>query len=146
VACSGVHGANRLASNSLLEAAVFGRRLGAALSRRRRRSFHARGSACALTGVSRAAFEIETSAWATVRQLMWDCLGIERCAQGLRAGRAQLAALARQIPKEQLLLQGRLRLAEAMLDAALVRERSIGAHCRSDCTVGTGRSSSFQMN
>src|SRR5690606_11884344 len=33
VACSGVHGANSLASNSLLEGVVFGRRLGAELAR-----------------------------------------------------------------------------------------------------------------
>ncbi len=141
VACSGVHGANRLASNSLLEAAVFGRRLGAALSTRRRRSAHGRTGSFVQGDLGEVAPETDAAAWATLRRLMWDCLGIERDAHSLRKASVQLATLARKMPDEQFLLRGRVRLAGAMLDAALARNASIGAHCRSDYAMAARLSS-----
>jgi L-aspartate oxidase len=130
VACTGVHGANRLASNSLLEAVVFGRRLGSALSTRRRRSLQPRAGSAERVRLAWVADEPDASVWAALRRLMWDYLGIERDAQGLQMAQAQLAALTRRLPPEQLVLRGRAKLASAIADAALARRASIGAHCR----------------
>jgi L-aspartate oxidase len=136
-ACSGVHGANRLASNSLLEAVVFGRRLGAALSA-------ARG----WTRVSPArpgivpdatALQLEPQIWAALRRLMWTHAGIVRHAEGLLAGLAELATLYRRTPRQQILLRGRLSLAEALLTAAWLRKESCGAHLRGDDRAGPSR-------
>ncbi len=129
-ACSGVHGANRLASNSLLEAVVFGRRLGAALSLRRR---WARPPVVRPDIVpDAAALQLDPQTWMSLRRLMWMQAGLVRDAHGLRAGLSELAALSRRTPREHILLRGRLRLAEALLGAALLRKQSRGAHMRSD--------------
>ena len=138
VACSGVHGANRLASNSLLEAVVFGRRLGAALDR----AEQGRASEAGASGELRmagdvadpdaTALQIDAHVWATLRRLMWEHLGIARHAVGLQRGLDELARLSRETPAGQILLHGRLRLARAMMAAALARRESRGAHLRTD--------------
>jgi L-aspartate oxidase len=131
VACTGVHGANRLASNSLLEAVVFGRRTGAALatsgSRATVREYE--GAAEWQAGSS---LEIDAAAWADVRELMWRNAGIVRDEAGLRRALEELAELERKIPAGQILLGNRLRLASAIVEAAIARTCSLGAHFRSD--------------
>jgi len=130
VACTGVHGANRLASNSLLEAVVFGRRLGAALGAAPcQPSEHADAREHDLDG---ATIELDADIWHALRRLMWARLGIERDARGLEEGLATLRSLERRVPADQVLLSGRLQLARVLLNAALARSQSLGAHFRVD--------------
>lgn len=129
VACSGVHGANRLASNSLLEAVVFGRRLGAALSSRG----WARPSPARPDNVPDAAtLQLDPEVWTALRRLMWTHAGIVRDARGLLAGLTELATLYRKTPQVHALLRGRLCLVRALLTAAWQRKQSCGAHLRAD--------------
>ncbi|MBF6600557.1 MAG: L-aspartate oxidase [Dehalococcoidia bacterium] len=134
VACTGVHGANRLASNSLLETVVFAKRVV-------QRSLAASGEAAPPTD---GALELpaygQEGAGApdrpSLQDLMWDTVGIVRDGDGLRQATRQLAAwraglpLAHDRPSHELsnlLLVGRL-----MAEAALLREESRGAHFRTD--------------
>jgi len=130
-ASSGVHGANRLASNSLLEALVFGARVAADVGGR---TFPAgpaalRGTVWRETGGGR---RTRGDARARLRELMWRRVGLVRDAAGLATSLDELAGLARDVstrPSEtgNLLLLGRLVTA-----AALARRESRGAHYRSD--------------
>jgi L-aspartate oxidase len=120
VACNGVHGANRLASNSLLEGLVFGHRLG------RRLAAHAvpraiRG-AYAWAGLGHGA---DPHALERLRALLWNALGPVRDGPGLRAAHRRL-----QDESDAYGWQGRL--ATRLLDAARTRGASLGAHYRSD--------------
>lgn len=89
-ACTGVHGANRLASNSLLEGLVFGARAGAAMRERagfaqqQTKEREPGGQPVPLPG--NAVFEL--------RRLAWRRAGIERFAESLRAGLDELEKLA----------------------------------------------------
>jgi L-aspartate oxidase len=125
-ACTGVHGANRLASNSLLEGLVFGRATGRAL-------------ADATTGAVRAhrtpALEPEPAGAAALalrlRHLMWDCVGIERDARGLAEARSWLQDTLAGLPAGSR-FAARARVAEAIATAAERRRFSLGAHCRTE--------------
>lgn len=135
VACTGVHGANRLASNSLLEAVVFGRRLGETLSLRRRmpRPSAVRSTLTRETlSQAEVALHVDDAVWSDLRRLMSTRAGIVRDARGLLAGLTELAALYRRTAPEDILLRGRLCLARALLTAAWRRKRSCGAHLRAD--------------
>jgi L-aspartate oxidase len=119
VACNGVHGANRLASNSLLEGLVFGHRLG------RRMAAHAapratRG-AYAWTGHGGGA---DPHALERLRMLLWSALGPVRDGQGLRVAHQHV-----QDDAGAYGWQGRL--ATRLLNAARARDASLGAHYRS---------------
>ena len=117
VACNGVHGANRLASNSLLEGVACGRRLGERLARL---PWAACGQGAARWIERGLALDVGTLA--TLRQLMWSAAGPQRDAAMLRDALRQCG-----------LWHGwQARLAEALLLAALRRTRSLGAHCRRD--------------
>lgn len=130
VACSGLHGANRLASNSLLEAAVFGARVGAALC--------ATGPApVALPG---GQVEVATRPWlaagepatevaAAVRDLMWRGVGLERDAAGLARVLGELAGFR---PEGRGELAAMLEVARLVTRAATLRTESRGAHHRTD--------------
>ena len=134
VACTGVHGANRLASNSLLETVVFAKRIV-------QRTTGANGAAAPLTADARELppFENEGGAppdRASLQSLMWDTVGIVRDGDGLRQATRQLAAWRAALPAPNdrpshelanMLLAGRL-----MAEAALLREESRGAHYRTD--------------
>jgi L-aspartate oxidase len=126
-ACTGAHGANRLASNSLLETVVFGRRVGRALARER-----------LYAAQSRAAVTVEYShlpeadAGRELREVMWRCMGVVRSAGVIAEGLGFVARLREQTPPARGLEHARLLLAEAMLLAAARRRASSGAHFRSD--------------
>lgn len=124
VACNGVHGGNRLASNSLLEGVVFGRRLGAWFARG--------GDAAAPAGQMRlveAGPPLNASGWQALRALMWHHIGPERSGEGLGLA---LTAIARDRALRE---SWPGRLATAMLASALRRGDSIGAHYRSDAPL-----------
>lgn len=126
-ACTGAHGANRLASNSLLEAVVFGRRVGRALVRETRH-------AAAPHGVPsiEIAQPTEEGAGRELREMMWRCMGVVRSASAIAEGLGFLARLREQTSAAQQLERARLALAEAMLISAARRTTSCGAHFRSD--------------
>jgi L-aspartate oxidase len=129
VACTGLHGANRLASNSLLEAVVCGRAAGAALGQ----SASVAGSSAAAVEGALAANPDGHPAWPRLRARLWQALGPVRdgrtLAAALAATRTEYAAL----PPDEAVLRYRCRLAIAMLRAAAERAESRGAHWRSDC-------------
>jgi L-aspartate oxidase len=134
VACTGVHGANRLASNSLLETVVFAKRIV-------ERSLASPGGSAPLTTEARALRTYRNEGGtppdrASLQSLMWDKVGIvrdgdglDRASQTLRAWRAALPE-PNDRPSHELanmLLTGRL-----MAEAAQIREESRGAHYRTD--------------
>ena len=129
VACTGLHGANRLASNSLLEAVVCGQAVGAALQAVSPSSRPVIGP----TDFEEAAAPNAGDArWSRLRERMWRAMGPVRDAATLNAAlTATLAERARMRPEEKLLRQ-RYALAAAMIAAATAREESRGAHWRSD--------------
>ncbi|MDR3507964.1 MAG: L-aspartate oxidase [Caulobacteraceae bacterium] len=118
-ASTGVHGANRLASNSLLEAAVFGTRAGKAAS----------DSLDPGTEPlpARPAPDLPDSALQNLRQAMSRDAGVVRDAEGLTRLIAFIADLERRHGQALPLVTARL-----VADQALARQESRGAHYRSD--------------
>jgi L-aspartate oxidase len=125
-ACTGVHGANRLASNSLLEGVVFGTRAGKAMR-------EATGQA--------AAPPVPAAAWPggldhqAIQRIAWEKCGILRDAPGLREAEAELSRTlpgAREISAENAEARNMQQVALLIARSALAREESRGAHYRSD--------------
>jgi L-aspartate oxidase len=141
VACTGVHGANRLASNSLLEGLVFGGRAGRAM-----RDWRERGWADATVGIPAPApvgaiLDVPLGDDA-VRDVMWRHAGVFRSGDGLTSASDSLAgadaALAMQLASGASLSSpcwqsvSLLTVAGLIVRAALRREESRGAHSRTD--------------
>jgi L-aspartate oxidase len=136
VACTGVHGANRLASNSLLEGLVFGRRAARALAGHAdavAETAPLPGALCAVRVVEPTVRlgDVAGPVRASVRDTLWDACALRRDAAGLRAASARLAALAAASPVDPE-TANMLTAAQLIAAAALGREESRGAHYRTD--------------
>jgi L-aspartate oxidase len=138
VACTGLHGANRLASNSLLEGLVYGHR-----------------AAVALTNIDRSGAWPDIPEWQTgdavpsdeavvvsqnwdeIRRIMWNYVGIVRSNKRLERARRRLALLDDEIREyywkyfvtaDLLELRNIIAVARLMVDCALARRESRGIH------------------
>jgi L-aspartate oxidase len=133
VACTGLHGANRLPSNSLLEALVYGARAGKAMREEAKASSGA--EAMPRTAYSNGPVEpgIE-EAVAQIRDVMWSGVGIVRTRAGLQNAVKTLEAMASKLahPKTRRAHEAsNLHLAALQVArSALGREESRGAHYR----------------
>ena len=145
-ACTGIYGANRLASNSLLECLVFGRRIGRAISARH--AAEPAASAPSLPApagslrIVRPARTIPPERIAAIRQqirqLMDRYCGILRDGEGLQTALDQLRLLNQELTgiaagdRPTIEACQMATAAQAIVEAALARKNSIGAHYRAD--------------
>jgi L-aspartate oxidase len=136
-ACTGVHGANRLASNSLLEGLVFGALAAEAMAGEQGAGNRDQGSTSAPDVAMGASGDSDVEGWiAELQALTWRHAGLLRDEAGLRRAQAGLAALRAKQPRgltrRALEARNMLAVAEALVQAALGREESRGAHYRVD--------------
>jgi L-aspartate oxidase len=136
VACTGVHGANRLASNSLLESLTFAWRCAHSLMESSSSTYPAAEFDDTTTlslspkDPSRSTIPVDRTALQT---LMWTNVGIERTRTNLEAAATQLNQWhAEGTSVHALETANLLALARVIVAAALAREESRGAHFRND--------------
>ncbi|QEE61388.1 L-aspartate oxidase [Salinibacterium sp. dk2585] len=132
-ACTRAHGANRLASNSLLEALVTGHRAALALEQ---------ATPAALPGArARPTDGHRAITRGKLQQVMWQWVGLHRDAAGLATAGAVLAEARVQVSAEHrvadLETANLLQLAREVVAAASARTESIGAHHRSDADMSS---------
>jgi L-aspartate oxidase len=138
VACTGVHGANRLASNSLLEGLVFGAR--AAESMRNERGIPARAGEVwgPLSPRDASPLPPVEEAIQRLQQQMWEHAGLLRDRDLLKSiDLTSAACYADAVPSAQWTrreyeARSLARVARAIVVCALAREESRGAHYRND--------------
>ena len=130
VACTGVHGANRLASNSLMETVVFGKRVVEHVETGEGGSATPRPGAVSADAPGTAAPTHQD-----LQQLMWDCAGMERTGEGMTRALHVIGGWPAPVPartREAWERRQMTVMASLMLRAALARTESRGAHYRSD--------------
>jgi L-aspartate oxidase len=152
VACSGIHGANRLASNSLLEGLVFGARAGEAM-------LASSGDGTVKRSEIRTLFEKSRPKWIThqsvfpvplatamdrLKDTMWNRVGIIRNQASLTEALALLEQweslkTAPIVSRAEGEFKNLVTVASMIVRAALLRKNSVGAHYRSD-DPGAGKS------
>jgi L-aspartate oxidase len=152
VACTGVHGANRLASNSLLEGLVYGLRVAEVLQgqqvpqKKRSTSLsHALVPYTVPAAVTSSAKEDEYTtdqARQTLRSLMWQYVSLCRDHDGLLVARRSIQDLRQSFPVVNAMSEAvsprvmetanMLLVAELVIAAALERRESRGSHWRLD--------------
>jgi L-aspartate oxidase len=134
VAGTGVHGANRLASNSLLEGLVFGARAGAAM-REEKTASSGGEKADEATAAASSSADAERSI-AAIRELMWNNVGVVRTGTGLKQALKDLEQLGSELPaagsRRQIEARNVHTVAQLITRSAIAREESRGAHYRTD--------------
>ena len=130
LARTGVHGANRLASNSLLEGLVFAERVARDLS-----SVNEVGKPPAIPKwrvpplADRGAAQVAAD---EIRAVMWEHAGIARTARGLRTALERLEDIGGRLPVGATEEINMLQTAQLVVEAALLRKESRGGHYRAD--------------
>jgi L-aspartate oxidase len=143
VACTGLHGANRLASNSLLEAVVMAHRGAASVDRYLKRIEKLDAPAPLIPawqdlggGDEDERVVIEHN-WDELRRTMWDYVSIQRTTKRLERARTRIATLAREtqeyywnfsVDPRLLELRNLIQVAELIVGCALQRKESRGLH------------------
>jgi L-aspartate oxidase len=130
VSRTGVHGANRLASNSLLEGMVFAERCardvsGVPVLETAPRRARWRVPPLADRGAAQVAAD-------AIRTTMWECVGIDRHAKGLDDGIRRLLEIRRRLPAGATEEANMADTALTIARGALARQESRGGHFRSD--------------
>jgi L-aspartate oxidase len=137
VAGTGVHGANRLASNSLLEGLVFGARAGKKMRDELKVPARNTGDVPPAAAYSNGPVPVPVEAAVSeIQELMWNHVGIVRAAPALRQGILRLQEIGKQLahPRTRREYEARnLQIAGSLVArCALAREESRGAHYRKD--------------
>ena len=138
-ACTGVHGANRLASNSLLESVVFSKRIvqrtGMTTAPRRGKKKSSKTMSCCLPE-REALSKVPSLNLPNLQSVMWEKVGIIRSGRSLKEAADILATyqhlLARPSDRPAYEVTNLVLCARLVTEAALLREESRGAHFRTD--------------
>jgi L-aspartate oxidase len=140
-ACTGLHGANRLASNSLLEAVFFAHEASARIIADLPRLQPRPVASAARFGGSRMPRTALRHDWESARRTMWDYVGIVRDAERLTIAHERMQAMRLECERwlshhrpdvDALELRNVTLLGELQARCALAREESRGLHARSD--------------
>ena len=126
VACSGVHGANRLPSNALLEGVVFAKSIAETLKKSKKMDTAINLDNLALD-IPKVAIESEEQirAYASrIQQIMWDKVGIVRTTEGLKEALREIT----EIPARDYRIQHRQLVCYKIIQACLDRADSLGCH------------------
>jgi len=143
VACTGLHGANRLASNSLLEGAVFGHRAAQAGIKEVDQVPKAIELPTWSSGYASPGQEwvVVSHSWDEIRRIMWNYVGIVRSNKRLRRARRRIAMLQGEIhedwwrfhvTRDSIELRNIALVAELIVEGALRRQESRGLHFNQD--------------
>lgn len=153
---AGLHGANRLGGNSLVETVIFGRRAGTAAAEHSAtqdaqiRDRNAIKSAVdSLNSLIRESSELARPLQRALRNTMWECCGVVRSGERMEEGLNRIAEIRESSnrvdvrPSSEgwqdlalaLDLQGAIYAAESTMRSALARKESRGAHQRYDFTA-----------
>ncbi|NPA16259.1 MAG: L-aspartate oxidase [Aquificae bacterium] len=133
--CTGIHGANRLASNSLLECVTFGYKTGYAvfiynmyadINRKRLKSQP--------SGTKLLTREERFNYLRTLKEVMWKYVGLERSRSGLEKALGDISALGEKLENysNSRYLLDLVYLSKGIILSALNREESRGTHYRLD--------------
>jgi L-aspartate oxidase len=130
VARTGVHGANRLASNSLLEGLVFAERVARDMQLiTPLAAVPQKGEWTVPVLSDRGAAQVAAG---QIRTVMWQYAGISRTARGLRECMARLDTIEDRLPEGATEERNMVQTARLIAEAALMRKESRGGHFRSD--------------
>jgi L-aspartate oxidase len=130
VARTGVHGANRLASNSLLEGLVFAERVARELTTVPRTATPRRAGSWSVPPLAdRGAAQVAAD---RIRLTMWEHAGIDRTEDGLRTCLETIDDIETRLPPGATEERNMAATARMIAEGALERRESRGGHYRSD--------------